>query len=77
MTGQTTTTRGGATASPLAKDLKHIARSLDKLERTLERSDDRLRLVERELAALKVWGSILSMLIPALLIAFLTRSVTP
>ncbi len=67
--------RGGAYASPLEKDLKHISRSLDKLERTLERTDDRMRTLEREIAALKVWGSILSILIPALLLVFLTRGV--
>ncbi|HSV31609.1 MAG TPA: hypothetical protein VLH40_06265 [Atribacteraceae bacterium] len=65
---------GGAAALPLEKDLKHIARTLDKLERTLERADERLRAVEREITALKVWGSFLSILVPALLLALLTRS---
>jgi hypothetical protein len=42
---------------------------LDKLEKL----DERLRCVEKELASLKVWYSVLSFIIPSVLLAVILR----
>ena len=39
----------------------------------LEKLDERLRCVEKELASLKVWYSILSFVIPSVLLAVILR----
>lgn len=39
----------------------------------LEKLDERLRCVERELSAVKVWTSLLSAVVPPLLLALLLR----
>lgn len=39
----------------------------------LEKLDERLRCVEKELASLKVWYSVLSFIIPSVLLALILR----
>ena len=39
----------------------------------LEKLDERLRCVEKELASLKVWYSVLSFIIPSVLLAVILR----
>ena len=39
----------------------------------LEKLDERLRCVEREIASLKVWYSVLSFIIPSVLLAVILR----
>jgi len=46
---------------------------LAKLEKKLEKLDERLRCVEKELASLKVWYSVLSFIIPSVLLAVILR----
>ena len=46
---------------------------LAKLEKKREKLDERLRCVEKELASLKVWYSVLSFIIPSVLLAVILR----
>lgn len=60
---------GGRDPSPE----EYILKILEKLEKDMERLDERLRCVEKELASLKVWYSVLSFIIPSVLLAVLLR----
>ncbi|MCD6155479.1 MAG: hypothetical protein J7J32_00285 [Candidatus Atribacteria bacterium] len=50
-----------------------ILKSIDKLDRRFAQYEKRILSLEKEIAALKVWGSILSFLIPSLLLSLLLR----
>lgn len=47
----------------------------ERILQQLEKLDERLRSVEKELAGLKVWGGILSVLLPSLLVVLLAQGV--
>ncbi len=68
-------TKGEVTPLPVTYD-KSLERTLNKLDRRLEKFDDRLGSLEREISALRVWGSILSFLIPSLLLSLLVHQLT-
>ncbi|MCX7949735.1 MAG: hypothetical protein N2509_06440 [Treponemataceae bacterium] len=46
-------------------------KSLDRIDRRLEKLEERLLAVEKEVSSLRVWGSILSFLLPSLFLALL------
>lgn len=48
-----------------------LRKSLEKIDRRLEKLEERLLTVEKEVSSLRVWGSILSFLVPSLLLALL------
>ena len=50
---------------------KYMGKSLDKIDKRLEKMEERLLAVEKEVSALRVWGSILSFLLPSLLLSLL------
>ena len=62
--------KGEASASP---EVYVILKSIDKLDRRFAQYEKRILALEKEIAALKVWGSILSFLIPSLLLSLLLR----
>lgn len=62
--------KGEASASP---ETYVILKSIDKLDRRFTQYEKRILSLEKEIAALKVWGSILSFLIPSLLLSLLLR----
>ncbi len=51
--------------------LSLLSRELNKIDRRLEKLEERLTGMERDVASLRVWGSILSFLLPSLLLALL------
>lgn len=53
------------------EDPPTLSRSLDKIERRLEKLEERMIGVEKEVSSLRVWGSILSFLLPSLFLALL------
>ena len=62
--------KGEALAFP---EVYVILKSIDKLDRRFAQYEKRILSLEKEIAALKVWGSILSFLIPSLLLSLLLR----
>ncbi len=61
-------TKGEVTPLPVTYD-KSLERALNKLDRRLEKFDDRLGSLRAGDICLRVWGSILSFLIPSLLLS--------
>lgn len=52
---------------------EYILIILERLEKRVECLDDRLRCVEKELSSVKVWAGVLSVVVPAIVAAVLTR----
>jgi len=74
-TKKKSTKQGEVAPLPVTYD-KSLERALNKIDRRLEKFDDRLGSLEREISALRVWGSILSFLIPSLLLSLLVHQLT-
>ncbi|NSW77342.1 MAG: hypothetical protein HPY68_11330 [Candidatus Atribacteria bacterium] len=51
--------------------LSFVNKSLDRIDRRLEKLEERLLTVEKEVSSLRVWGSILSFLLPSLFLSLL------
>jgi len=51
--------------------LSYMETALGKIDRRLEKLEERLGAVEKEVSSLRVWGSMLSFLIPSLFLALL------
>jgi len=62
-------TGGGPNPSPE----EYVLKILERMEKNMEKMDERLWAVERELASLKVWYSVLSFIIPSVLLAVILR----
>ncbi len=51
--------------------LSFLSQELNKIDRRLEKLEERLSGVEKDVASLRVWGGILSFLLPSLFLALL------
>lgn len=69
MTAPASLPPGGGFSSPE----EYILKLLERLEKKVECLDERLRCVEKELSSVKVWAGVLSVVVPAVVVAVLTR----
>ena len=67
------TSSEGEVTLPLEKDFFYLAKTVEKMDKRLERYDENIRSLERELASLKVWISIGSLIGPGLVIALILK----
>ena len=58
---------------PLERDFFYLAKTVEKMDKRLERYDENIRSLERELASLKVWVSIGSLIGPGIVVALILR----
>lgn len=49
--------------------ISYMGKSLEKIDKHLERLEERLLAVEKEVSSLRVWGGILSFLLPSLFLS--------
>ena len=63
--------KGKAEPEETSSGFNYMGKSLDKIDKRLEKMEERLLSVEKEVSALRVWGSILSFLLPSLLLSLL------
>ena len=66
-------TTEGEVALPLERDFYYLAKTVEKMDKRLERYDENIRSLERELASLKVWVSIGSLIGPGIVIALILK----
>ena len=58
---------------PLERDFFYLAKTVEKMDKRLERYDENIRSMERELSSLKVWVSIGSLIGPGIVVALILR----
>jgi len=63
----------GEVLLPLERDFFYLAKTVEKMDKRLERYDENIRSLERELASLKVWVSIGSLIGPGIVVALILR----
>ena len=63
----------GESFLPLERDFFYLAKTVEKMDKRLERYDENIRSLERELASLKVWVSIVSLIGPGIVVALILR----
>jgi len=63
----------GEALLPLERDFFYLAKTVEKMDKRLERYDENIRSLERELASLKVWVSIGSLIGPGIVVALILR----
>ena len=63
----------GESFLPLERDFFYLAKTVEKMDKRLERYDENIRSLERELASLKVWVSIGSLIGPGIVVALILR----
>jgi uncharacterized protein YlxW (UPF0749 family) len=63
----------GEALLPLERDFFYLAKTVEKMDKRLERYDENIRSLERELASLKVWVSIVSLIGPGIVVALILR----
>ncbi len=64
--------QGGGFSSPE----EYLLRILEKLEKNLERLEERMGGVEKEIASLRVWYGVIAFIIPSLLLAVILRGLS-
>lgn len=63
----------GEKTLPLERDFFYLAKTVEKMDKRLERYDENIRSMERELSSLKVWVSIGSLIGPGIVVALILR----
>jgi uncharacterized protein YlxW (UPF0749 family) len=58
---------------PLERDFFYLAKTVEKMDKRLERYDENIRAMERELSSLKVWVSVGSIIGPGIVVALILR----
>jgi len=67
------TSSEGEANLPLERDFFYLAKTVEKMDKRLERYDENIRSLERELVSLKVWVSIGSLIGPGIVVALILR----
>ena len=63
----------GENLLPLERDFFYLTKTVEKMDKRLERYDENIRSMERELASLKVWVSVGSLIGPGIVVALILR----
>jgi len=61
----------GENLLPLERDFFYLTKTVEKMDKRLERYDENIRSMERELASLKVWVSVGSLIGPGIVVALI------
>ena len=74
MSRKGTTEGEGNPPLPLEKDFYYLAKTVEKMDKRLERYDENIRSLERELASVKVWISVAMLIVPSIVIALILKA---
>ncbi|MCX6088796.1 MAG: hypothetical protein NTX88_00140 [Candidatus Atribacteria bacterium] len=67
------TIQGEGVSLPLEKDFYYLAKTVEKMDKKIERYDETIRSLEKELASVKVWSTLATLLGPGIVIAIILR----